>query len=64
MEIYGTGSAAIVAYDTFHKFKQLGVKSFYYFDQNLQHLSASQLTKNNVAIIFSDLSESMRRSKS
>jgi RpiR family transcriptional regulator, carbohydrate utilization regulator len=53
VEFYGTGGSVVVAIDAFHKFIHSGVKAFAFPDSHFQLMSASQLTKNDVAVVIS-----------
>ncbi|WML43159.1 MurR/RpiR family transcriptional regulator [Neobacillus sp. PS3-40] len=53
VEFYGTGGSVVVAIDAFHKFIRSGVKAFAFPDSHFQLMSASQLTKNDVAVVIS-----------
>jgi RpiR family carbohydrate utilization transcriptional regulator len=53
VEIYGTGTSAIIAMDAFSKLLKLGIRANAYMDANYQLLSASHLTNEDVAIIIS-----------
>ncbi|MGG1676005.1 MurR/RpiR family transcriptional regulator [Neobacillus sp. NRS-1170] len=53
VEFYGTGGSALIAMDAFHKFIRTGVKAFAFLDSHFQLMSASQLTKNDVAVVIS-----------
>jgi DNA-binding MurR/RpiR family transcriptional regulator len=53
VEFYGTGGSVVVAIDAFHKFIRTGVKTFAFPDSHFQLMSASQLSKNDVAIVIS-----------
>jgi RpiR family carbohydrate utilization transcriptional regulator len=53
VEFYGTGGSAVIAMDAFHKFIRTGINSFAFIDSHFQLMSASQLTKNDVAVVIS-----------
>ncbi|MDP4162257.1 MAG: MurR/RpiR family transcriptional regulator [Bacillota bacterium] len=53
VEFYGTGGSSIIAMDAFYKFVKTEIKAFAYIDSHIQLLSASQLSKSDVAIIIS-----------
>jgi RpiR family transcriptional regulator, carbohydrate utilization regulator len=53
VEFYGTGGSAVIAMDAFHKFIKTGIKAFAFLDSHFQLMSASQLTKNDVAVVIS-----------
>ncbi|MDQ0198028.1 MurR/RpiR family transcriptional regulator [Neobacillus ginsengisoli] len=53
VEFYGTGGSAVIAMDAYHKFIRTGIKAFAFLDSHFQLMSASQLTKNDVAVIIS-----------
>lgn len=53
VEFYGTGGSAVIAMDAFHKFIKIGIKAFAFLDSHFQLMSASQLTKNDVAVVIS-----------
>lgn len=53
VEFYGTGGSAIIAMDAYHKFIRTGVKAFSFLDSHFQLMAASQLSKNDVAVIIS-----------
>ncbi|WP_088042213.1 MurR/RpiR family transcriptional regulator [Bacillus sp. EAC] len=51
--IYGLGGSSVIAMDAFHKFIRTGVKANAYTDSHFQLMSASQLSKEDVAIVIS-----------
>lgn len=53
VEIYGLGGSSVIAMDAFHKFIRTGLKVNTKTDSHFQLMSASQLTKEDVAIIIS-----------
>jgi len=53
VELYGTGGSAVIAMDAYHKFIRSGLKVFAFPDSHFQLMSASQLTKNDVAVVIS-----------
>lgn len=53
VNFYGVGGSAAIAIDAFHKFIRTGVKAFAFIDTHFQLMSASQLTKNDVAVVIS-----------
>lgn len=53
VEFYGTGGSAVIAIDAYHKFIRSGIKAFAFMDSHFQLMSASQLTKNDVAVLIS-----------
>jgi RpiR family transcriptional regulator, carbohydrate utilization regulator len=53
VEIYGLGGSSVIAMDAFHKFIRTGLKVNTNADIHFQLMSASQLTKEDVAIIIS-----------
>ncbi|PAD23017.1 RpiR family transcriptional regulator [Terribacillus saccharophilus] len=53
VEFYGFGGSNMVAMDAYHKFVRSGVPAFAFPDAHLQLMSASQLTNQDVAFIFS-----------
>jgi RpiR family transcriptional regulator, carbohydrate utilization regulator len=53
VEFYGTGGSVVIAMDAFHKFIGTGVKAFAFPDSHFQLISASQLSKNDVAVVIS-----------
>ncbi|PEJ56194.1 MULTISPECIES: MurR/RpiR family transcriptional regulator [unclassified Bacillus (in: firmicutes)] len=53
VELYGVGGSSIIAMDAFHKFIRTGIKANSYTDSHFQLMSASQLTKDDVAIVIS-----------
>ncbi|MEQ6389026.1 MurR/RpiR family transcriptional regulator [Bacillaceae bacterium S4-13-58] len=53
IEFYGNGGSAIIALDAHHKFMRTGITTVSYTDSHLQLMSASQLSKDDVAIIIS-----------
>ncbi len=53
VEFYGTGGSAVIAMDAFHKFVRTGIKAFSFIDSHFQLMSASQLSKNDIAVIIS-----------
>ncbi|TYR79474.1 MurR/RpiR family transcriptional regulator [Priestia megaterium] len=50
---YGTGGSAVIAMDAYHKFVRTGIQTFAFIDSHFQLMSASQLTKKDVAVIIS-----------
>lgn len=50
---YGTGGSAVIAMDAYHKFIRTGIESFAFIDSHFQIMSASQLTKKDVAVVIS-----------
>ncbi|PWG00568.1 RpiR family transcriptional regulator [Levilactobacillus bambusae] len=50
---FGLGGSSIAALDGYHKFIQTGRDCVYYPDYDLQLMLASQMTKNDVAIVVS-----------
>jgi RpiR family transcriptional regulator, carbohydrate utilization regulator len=54
VEFYGTGSSGIIALDAHQKFIGSGISTVAYTDPYLQARAATQLTKNDVAVIISD----------
>lgn len=53
VDFYGTGGSAVVAMDAYHKFIRTGIKAFTFLDSHFQIMSASQLTKHDVAVVIS-----------
>lgn len=53
VEFYGTGGSSVIAMDAFHKFIRTGIKAFAFMDSHFQLMSASQLSKNDAAVIIS-----------
>ncbi|MDP4083234.1 MAG: MurR/RpiR family transcriptional regulator [Bacillota bacterium] len=53
IEFYGSGLSSIIAMNASFKFMSIGMKASACMDSNLQTISASNLTKNDVAIIIS-----------
>ncbi|OIJ11582.1 RpiR family transcriptional regulator [Anaerobacillus arseniciselenatis] len=53
IEFYGNGGSGSVAEDAHHKFLRTGIHSAAYSDSHLQIMSASLLTKNDVAVLIS-----------
>lgn len=53
VEFYGLGGSSIIAMDAFHKFARTGIDVFASIDYHFQLISASQLTKNDAAVIIS-----------
>jgi len=53
VEFYGMGGSNVIAMDAFHKFVRTGIKAFAFIDYHFQLMSASQLTKNDIAVIIS-----------
>ncbi|MBK0006830.1 MULTISPECIES: MurR/RpiR family transcriptional regulator [Priestia] len=53
VQFYGTGGSSVVAMDAFHKFVRTGIKTFAFIDSHFQLMSASQLTKQDVAVVIS-----------
>jgi len=50
IELYGLGASAAVAFDAHHKFMRIGLPAFAILDSNMQVMSASLLTPDDVAI--------------
>lgn len=50
---YGTGGSSVIAMDAYHKFIRTGKKCFAFIDSHFQLMSASQLSKDDVAIVIS-----------
>lgn len=50
---YGTGGSSIVAMDAYHKFIRTGLKCFAFIDSHFELMSASQLSKDDLAIVIS-----------
>jgi RpiR family transcriptional regulator, carbohydrate utilization regulator len=53
IEIYGSGTSGIVAMDAQHKFFHTGAFSVAYRDTHMQMMSASTLSPDDVALLFS-----------
>ncbi|MFD0828975.1 MurR/RpiR family transcriptional regulator [Neobacillus sp. M.A.Huq-85] len=53
VEFYGTGGSAVIALDAYYKFIQTGIKASATLDSHFQLMSASQLTKEDVAVVIS-----------
>lgn len=53
IEFYGSGGSGMVASDAQHKFLRIGIKTLFYSDTHLQIMSASQLTTNDLVVLFS-----------
>lgn len=53
IEFFGNGGSAVVAMDGYHKFVRLGLHVAMNLDAHLQLMSASQLGKEDVAIVIS-----------
>jgi len=53
IEFFGNGGSAMIAMDGYHKFVRLGLHVAMNMDAHLQLMSASQLTKGDVAIVIS-----------
>jgi transcriptional regulator, RpiR family len=50
---YGTGGSSVIAMDAYHKFIRTGVKCFAFIDSHFQLMSASQVSKDDLAIVIS-----------
>lgn len=50
---FGTGGSAIIAMDAFHKFMRTGSPCFAFIDSHFQLMAASQMKKNDVAVVIS-----------
>ncbi|MDQ0111676.1 MurR/RpiR family transcriptional regulator [Paenibacillus harenae] len=50
---YGIGGSSVIAMDAVHKFYRCGKQAFAFTDAHFQLMSASQLDKNDVAVILS-----------
>lgn len=50
---FGTGGSATIAMDGYHKFMRTGTPSFAFIDSHFQLMAASQLTKQDVAVVIS-----------
>lgn len=53
VELYGIGGSSVIAMDAFHKFIRTGIKANSYTDSHFQLMAASQLTKDDLAIVIS-----------
>ncbi|MED4173390.1 MurR/RpiR family transcriptional regulator [Halalkalibacterium halodurans] len=53
IEFYGNGGSGVIALDAHHKFLRTGIPSAAYHDSHFQVMSASQLTKQDVAVFIS-----------
>jgi DNA-binding MurR/RpiR family transcriptional regulator len=53
VEFFGLGGSAVIAMDAFHKFIRTGIQAHATMDYHMQLLSASQLSKADVAVIIS-----------
>jgi len=53
VEFYGLGGSSVIAMDAFHKFARTGIKVFASIDYHFQLISASQLSKDDLAVIIS-----------
>lgn len=53
VDFYGTGGSAIIAMDAVHKFIRSGIKAFAFIDSHFQLMSATQLTRDDVAVVIS-----------
>lgn len=53
VDFYGTGGSAVIAMDAYHKFIRTGIKVFTFMDSHFQIMSASQLTKHDLAVVIS-----------
>lgn len=53
VELFGSGGSGIIALDAYHKLIRTGISVFTQSDVHLQLMSASQLTKNDVAVLIS-----------
>lgn len=53
IHFFGTGGSAIVALDAYHKFMRTGIPSFAFTDSHFQLMAASQMDKDDVAVIIS-----------
>ncbi|ASK62491.1 RpiR family transcriptional regulator [Virgibacillus phasianinus] len=53
VEFFGNGGSAVVAMDAYHKFIRSGLQVNANLESHMQLMSASQLTKNDVAILIS-----------
>jgi DNA-binding MurR/RpiR family transcriptional regulator len=53
VEIYGTCGSAMIAMGTVQKFKSVGIRAFSFIDTHSQLMSASQLTKDDLALFIS-----------
>lgn len=50
---FGTGGSSIIAMDAYHKFMRTGSSCFAFIDSHFQLMAASQMKKNDVAVIIS-----------
>ncbi|GEK34539.1 MurR/RpiR family transcriptional regulator [Kurthia sibirica] len=50
---FGLGGSAIIAMDGYHKFMRTNKPAFAFIDSHFQLMSASQLTKDDIAVIIS-----------
>jgi len=53
VEIYGTGDSSLVAMEAFYKLVNVGIRAFAFNEPHYQLMSASNLTKEDVAIFIS-----------
>lgn len=53
VELYGTGTSSIVVMDALQKFVNTGIRACAFSDTQLQSMSASQLTEDDLAIFIS-----------
>jgi len=53
VEIYGTGDSSLIAMEAFYKLVKAGIKAFAFIEPHYQLMSASNLTKDDVAIFIS-----------
>lgn len=50
---FGTGGSAIIAMDAYHKFMRTGARCFTFIDSHFQLMAASQMQKDDIAIVIS-----------
>ncbi|WP_215144776.1 MurR/RpiR family transcriptional regulator [Exiguobacterium qingdaonense] len=53
IEFFGSGGSAVVALDAYHKFIRSGLQVSAVLESHMQLMSASQLTKEDVAVVIS-----------
>lgn len=53
IHFFGTGGSSVIAMDGYHKFLRTGIPSFAFIDSHFRLMAASQLTEEDVAVIFS-----------
>lgn len=62
VQFFGTGASAFLALDSFYKFSRAGIKASAFTETQIQIITASQLTKDDVAVVISQSEDSQETS--